>query len=257
MAIDLNAYTKVISDEYFNGYNAPNGKDVVLTPKNKGKLTFDGNIEIPGSVIEGGVTKDEFVNVNLGVEEGANKNTIEGYHNVAMGMHNSIKGIDNIVSGNGNTVGENALQSAIIGGQNNTNNKVGSVILGGYNITAYRDNTTYVPDLKIDGVQVFGVDPISRKFYGEFNREVDGSTSMAVPHASTTAGGTLVGYIKLVYKGDSTITSAKFDDTTLTCDGTWKETIIPTANHGLIISLEGTGSFSYTAEINESIVVTE
>lgn len=258
MAIDLNSYTKVISNEYFDGYNAQNGKDVVLTPKNKGKLTFDGNIEIPGSIVEGGVTKDEFGNVNLGVEEGVNKNTIEGYHNVAMGMHNSVKGIDNIVSGNGNTVGENAIQSAVIGGQNNTNNKVGSVILGGYNITAYRDNTTYVPDLKIDGVQVFGVDPILRKLYGEFNREVDGSTSMTIPHAAQASGqGTLDGYIKLIYKGDSTITSAKFDDTTLTCDGTWKEIIIPTANHGLIIALEGTGSFSYTAEINESIVVTE
>lgn len=258
MAIDLNAYTKVISDEYFNGYNAPNGKDVVLTPKNKGKLTFDGNIEIPGSIIEGGITKDEFGNVNLGVEDGANKNTLDGYNNVALGMHNNVEGIDNIVSGNNNTIGDTAIQSAIIGGQNNTNNKVGSVILGGYNITAYRDNTTYVPDLYVQGSQIFGVDPISRKIYGEFNRVFDDGTSMTVPHAAQAAGqGTLEGYIKLIYKGSSTITSAKFDDTTLTCDGTWKEIIIPTANHGLVIVLEGSGSFSYTAEINESVIATE
>lgn len=42
MAIDLSTYTRVFSDEFFDGYNAKNGKDVVLTPKNKGKLTFDG-----------------------------------------------------------------------------------------------------------------------------------------------------------------------------------------------------------------------
>lgn len=267
MAIDLNAYTKVISDEYFNGYNAQNGEDVVLTPKNKGKLTFDGDIEVPGSmivgsvpgsIIEGGVTKDDDGNVNLGVEAGDNKNTIDGNNNVAFGAKNDIDGDNNIVSGYNNTVADTAINSSIIGGQNNTNNKSGSVILGGDTITAYRDNTTYVPDLEINGVQVFGVDPISRKFYGEFNRQVNESTSMVVPHAVTsTAEDTVEGYIKLIYKGDSTITSALFDSTTLTCDGSWKEVIIPTANHGLTIALEGTGSFSYVAEINESIIVTE
>lgn len=262
MAIDLNEYTRVFSNEYFDGYNAPNGKDVVLTPKNSGKLTFSGNIEVPGSSIEGGITKDENGNVNLGVSEGANKNTVEGNDNVALGMHNIVKGSYNIVAGNNNTLGENAIQSAIIGGQNNTNSKVGSVILGGYNITAYRDNTTYVPDLKVEGAQVFGVDPISRKLYGEFNRTFDESTSMTVPHAVTKGQGeTLVGYIKLVYCGapasEGSITSAKFDDTNLTCDGTWKEVIIPTADHGLIIALEGAGTFSYTAEINESAVTAE
>lgn len=39
----------------------------------------------------------------------------------------------------------------------------------------------------------------------------------------------------------------------LTCDGTWNEVIVPTANHGLLITIAGSGSFSYTAEINESV----
>lgn len=248
MAIDLNQYTRVYSDEFFNGYNAPNGSDVVLTPKNSGKLTFAGNVEIPGSSVEGGITKDANGNVNLGASEGTNKNTVKGTYNIA--------------SGKNNTVGENASQSAIIGGQNNVNDKDGSVILGGSNITAYRDNTAYVPDIKVEGVQVFGVDPISKKLYGEFNRSFEESTSMTVPHAATKGQDeTLVGYIKLVYCGtpasEGSITSAKFDDTNLTCDGTWKEIIIPTADHGLIIALEGSGVFNYTAEINESAVTAE
>ena len=262
MAIDLNEYTRVYSDEFFDGFNAPNGKDVVLTPKNTGKLTFSGNIEVPGSSIEGGVTKDENGNVNLGVEEGANKNNVSGDNNVAAGMHNTVSGGQDLVSGNNNTLGTHSLNSAIIGGQNNSNDKVGSVILGGYNITAYRDNTAYVPDLQVNGVQIFGVDPISRKFYGEFNRTFEDGTSMTVPHAATKGQDeTLVGYIKLIYCGtpasEGSITSAKFDDTNLTCDGTWKEVIIPTADHGLIIALEGAGTFSYTAEINESAVTAE
>lgn len=244
MAIDLNEYTRVYSDEFFDGYNAPNGKDVVLTPKNSGKLTFSGNIEVPASSVPGSITKDENGNVNLGSEQ------------------NVLKGTNNVVAGASNTLGANSLNSAIIGGKNNTNSKTGSVILGGSNITAYRDNTTYVPDLKVEGAQVFGVDPISRKLYGEFNRTFDESTSMTVPHAVTKGQGeTLVGYIKFAYCGtpasEGSITSAKFDDTNLTCDGTWKEVIVPTADHGLIIALEGAGTFSYTAEINESAVTAE
>lgn len=257
MAIDLNEYTRVYSDEFFDGYNAPNGKDVVLTPKNSGKLTFSGNIEVPGSSIEGGITKDENGNVNLGSDQ----NVISGTNSIAAGLHQNINATNSLSIGNGHTM-NGAIQSAIIGGQNNTNNKVGSVILGGYNITAHRDNTAYVPDLKVEGVQVFGVDPISRKLYGEFNRVFEDGTSMTVPHATTKGPDeTLVGYIKLVYCGtpasEGSITSAKFDDTNLTCDGTWKEVIIPTADHGLIIALEGAGVFSYTAELNESAVTAE
>lgn len=214
MAIDLSTYTKVFSDEFFEGFNAKNGKDVVLIPKNDGKLTFEGDVVVPASSVPGSITKDE----------------------------------------NG---------SSIIGGlNNNTNNKVGSVILGGENITAYRDNTTYVPDFKIEGSQIFGVDPISRKLYGEFNRVFEDGTSMVVPHTANHGEGEVyAGYIKLVYCGtpdsEGSITSAKFNDTNLTCDGTWKETIIPAQEGGMQIVIAGAGTFSYTAEINESVIEQE
>lgn len=253
MAIDLSTYTRVFSDEFFDGYNAKNGKDVVLKPKNTGKLTFDGDVVVPASSVPGSITKDENGNVNLGSDQ----NEVEGTNSVVAGLHQNIDATNSFSIGNGHTM-DGAIQSAIIGGQNNTNSKTGSVILGGYNITAYRDNTTYVPDLYVQGSQIFGVDPISRKLYGEFNRSFDDGTSMTVPHAATkTPTQTYVGYIKLVYCGtedsEGSITSAKFDDTNLTCDGTWRELIIPTADHGLIIEIAGAGTFSYVAEINESV----
>ena len=256
MSANEKIFQKIVDEDYFTAERSLEGDNLNLSPKCTGVLDIKGNIKIngetPGSA-GGAIVKDDNGNVNLGPDKGANKNTVTGDNNVASGMHNTVAGKQDLISGNNNTLGANSLNSAIIGGQNNTNDKVGSVILGGYNITAYRDNTAYVTDLKIEGVQVFGVDPISRKFYGEFNREVDGNTSMTVPHAATGTG-TKVGYIKLVYKGSSTITSAKFDDTTLTCDGTWKETIIDAVDHGMIIALEGEGTFSYTAEINETVI---
>lgn len=252
MAIDLSTYTRVFSDEFFEGYNAQNGEDVVLIQRNNGKLTLSGDIEVSGAIV-----KDDSGNVNIGSDQ----NEVEGTNNVVAGVNQTIDASNSFSVGKGHTM-DGAVQSAIIGGQNNTNSMTGSVILGGNGITAYRDNTTYVPDLKVEGVQVYGVDPISRKLYGEFNRTFDEGTSMTVPHAATkTQSQTYAGYIKLVYCGtedsEGSITSAKFDDTNLTCDGTWRELIIPTADHGLIIEIEGAGTFSYTAEINESAIEQE
>lgn len=247
MAIDLNSYTKVISNEYFDGYNAQNGKDVVLTPKNKGKLTFDGNIEIPGSVIEGGVTRDDNGNVNLGVDEGVNKNEFSGSKSVAVGMHHNVGGDNNIVSGNNNTTGENSLNSAIIGGQNNTNDKVGSVILGGYNITATKDNTTYTPDLAVKGNIVFGIDDIALKRYGEFDITVDEHEQRSLSHP---LGQRTAGMYKLTIKGTSGIKVTIYD-TEYTLDGTWQEFMSDTPEGALLVEFDGSGSVSYIMEVYE------
>lgn len=246
----------VVSNEYFNAKITLDGQDMVLDPKVPGTLTLSERVSV-SSVPSGTITKDENGNVNLGSDQ----NEVDGTNNVVAGQHQTIDATNSFSIGNNHTM-DGAIQSAIIGGQNNTNSKTGSVILGGYNITAYRDNTAYVPDFKVEGVQVYGVDPISRKLYGEFNRVFDDGTSMVVPHAATHgADEAYVGYIKLVYCGtpdsEGSITSAKFNDTNLTCDGTWKEAIIPAQEGGMQIVIAGAGTFSYTAEINESVIAVE
>lgn len=290
MSSNAKSLVNVVSNEYFNAQITLDGQDMVLEPKVPGKLKFSDRVEVE-SVPADVIFKDSDGNINLGVDKGASKNTIKGEKNIIAGSLNEsasdsegnfisggsgnkvygddssiIAGITNtcrgdrsVMSGTGNTLGANSLNSAIIGGQNNVNDKVGSVILGGYNITAYRDNTAYVPDLKVEGSQIFGVDPISRKIYGEFNRVFDDGTSMVVPHATTHgADEAYAGYIKLVYCGtpdsEGSITSAKFNETSLTCDGTWKEAIITAQEGGMQIVIAGAGTFSYTAEINESVI---
>lgn len=253
-------FTKIVDVEYFDAEQSLTGDNINLRPKCSGTLNIIGDIQINGEVpgtAGGAIVRDENGNVNLG----SNQNEIDGTNNVVAGQHQTIDATNSFSVGNGHTM-DGAVQSAIIGGQNNTNNKVGSVILGGYNITAYRDNTAYVPDFKIEGSQIFGVDPISRKMYGEFNRVFDDGTSMVVPHAATHGPGeAYAGYIKLVYCGtpdsEGSITSAKFNDISLTCDGTWKETIIPSQEGGMQIVIAGAGTFSYTAEINESAITTD
>lgn len=260
MAANDKIFTKIVDVEYFDAEQSLTGDNINLRPKCSGTLNIIGDIQINGEVpgtAGGAIVKDKNGNVNLG----SGQNEVEGTNNVVAGQHQTIDATNSFSVGNNHTM-DGAIQSAIIGGQNNTNSRTGSVILGGYNITAYRDNTTYVPDFKVDGVQVYGVDPISRKLYGEFNRVFEDGTSMTVPHAATkTPSQTYVGYIKLAYCGtpdsEGSITSAKFDDTNLTCDGTWREIIIPTADHGLLITIAGSGTFSYSAEINESVIETE
>lgn len=281
----------VVSNEYFDAKITLDGQDMVLQPKVPGTLTFSERVSV-SSVPSGTISKDEDGNINLGVDTGESANTIDGEANIIAGSLNEsasdsqgnfisggsgnkvygndgsiIAGIQNtnrgdrsVMSGTGNTLGANSLNSAIIGGQNNVNDKVGSVILGGYNITAYRDNTTYVQDLKVEGSEIFGVNPVSRKIYGEMKRDFQDGTSMVIPHATTkTQDQELIGYIRLTYCGvpdsEGSITSAKLmNSTNLTCDGTWNEVIVPTWAGGIDIAIEGAGNFSYVAEVVEAAV---
>ena len=281
----------VVSNEYFNAKITLDGQDMVLEPKVPGTLTFSDRVEVE-SVPEGAISKDSDGNINLGVDTGANKNTIDGEKNIIAGslnesasdsegnfisggsgnkvygddssviggITNTCRGDRSVMSGTGNTLGANSLNSAIIGGQNNTNDKVGSVVLGGYNITAYRDNTAYVPDLNVVGSEIFGVNPISRKIYGEMKRDFQDGTSFIIPHATTrTQDQELIGYIKLTYCGvedsEGSITSAKLmNSTNLTCDGTWREVIVSTIASGIGIVIDGAGNFSYFAEVVEAAV---
>lgn len=244
----------VVSNEYFNAKITLDGQDMVLDPKVPGTLTLSERVSV-SSVPSGTISKDENGNVNLGSDQ----NEVDGTNNVVAGQHQTIDATNSFSIGNNHTM-DGAIQSAIIGGQNNTNSKTGSVILGGYNITAYRDNTVYVPDFKVEGSEIFGVNPVSRKIYGEMKRTFDDGTSMVIPHATTkTQDQELIGYIKLIYKGtedsEGSITSAKLmNSTNLTCDGTWREIIVSTWASGIDIAIEGAGHFSYVAEVVEAAV---
>lgn len=281
----------VVSNEYFDAKITLDGQDMVLDPKVPGTLTFSERVSV-SSVPSGTISKDEDGNINLGVDTGESANTIDGEANIIAGSLNEsasdsqgnfisggsgnkvygndgsiIAGITNtnrgdrsVMSGTGNTLGANSLNSAIIGGQNNVNDKVGSVVLGGYNITAYRDNTAYVQDLKVEGVEVYGVDPISKKVYGEFRRVFYDGTSLVIPHAATVSPDQYrEGYVKLTYKiaedYEGSITSAKFLGTIdLTCDNKWHEVFgdLILFNTAIDIVIQGVGILSYSAEVVES-----